>query len=726
MGQFYLGLPGRLEDAKANCDAALKADPGNQTAKSCLEQVASRLIDESLNNANARLMEGDYKGAIETASKWTQSAMREEQKRLAQDIVRRVHRSPGYIWGGFPDWLRQALIAIALITGLAIVLNVFRMLWREFRRASWYGPLVNKTRWRMLPLKEMTDAPTGIPTDHFLDALLRLPDLLSCPMWEPRLLLLRPTPPADHDPAIIDDFVSSLNPPPIALSPEPKNLGLNWKEHDIQLDEAFQNLQLKVVSGLDLGTLAKWLYSVVHWFNAGAPTISGVAQTAADGAKSIHIAASGGKMRCISVTAETADAPGIDVTRLTAERAAFKLLLRMNYSNMTHNEIEGLAALRQAIALFSQYAGTARGSGDAATARDSSLRQAAGDFGLFRCSIPLHSSASHTAEACSAAIITVEIRQAVLLAEGVSHALIGDSAGLSGAIGCFRELQDWPGSRKTASLHHQAAYNEAVVWRLKGAYQQAVLMLTELLGEYAPDTRPSPDTGQAAERAGESLLSTGLGLGKDDVIRYPARLARLSAFAEYTLEDWSTLPPERIELLTNDAEKLIGDLKDLAKTLTIERERRIVQYVYQETLRSVGHIELLRVIRDAPAGLYDQSHRPMGLRTGELEAEGQARLRQAIRWMEEAEETLPNATLYLDLSEAHLLLKEFDKAGGYARHVTLQKNQPVERAFYLAAESYLLEDTAPARDFARRYAAQFEKPALSEFLALRSELGIGT
>ncbi len=119
------------------------------------------------------------------------------------------------------------------------------------------------------------------------------------------MLLLRPTPPADHDPSIIDSFISSLDPPPFTLLPKPEHLDIEWKEHDVQLDDAIQNLQLKTVRGLDLGTVAKFLSSIVHWFNVGAPVISGIAETAADGSVSIHIVASGGKNKCVSVTAST-------------------------------------------------------------------------------------------------------------------------------------------------------------------------------------------------------------------------------------------------------------------------------------------------------------------------------------------------------------------------------------------------------------------------------------
>jgi hypothetical protein len=280
-------------------------------------------------------------------------------------------------------------------------------------------------------------------------------------------------------------------------------------------------------------------------------------------------------------------------------------------------------------------------------------------------------------------------------------------------------LQDWQGSSETAPLRWQAAYNEAIVWRSKGSYTRAVLMLTELLGERAPDTE------QPFSMDGKSLSTSRLSLPDEDTMRFPARLARLAAFAQYTLEDWTILPQQRIQLLIGDAERLVADIKQLAEQRALsERQQRTVQYVQLETLRAIGHVELLRIISGPAAHLYDKDHRPVGLRKEGLDTNERERLEQAIKWMSQAEQVLPTSTLYCDLAEANLLLKQFAVAGGYARHATLEKDRQSERAFYLAAESYLLEDTDDSRAVAKKYAQQFSTPTLPEFVALRKELHI--
>ncbi|HEX4773303.1 MAG TPA: tetratricopeptide repeat protein [Bryobacteraceae bacterium] len=721
IGRSYLAL-GRLDEAKTHCDAALKIDPASESPKDCLRRVASMQIDAELNAADAKLLQRDSKGAIELASKWVYAGTKEQRDR-ARRIISRLHTDPNYLFTAFtPEWLRDVEIALLNLGIFALLLIIVRRLWREWRRAAWYGVLATTTRWSMLPLKEIplkeNESPTGIATDHFLDSLIRLPEVLRRPLWKPRLLLLRPTPPDDHDPPIIEGILEAKDPPPIVLAPEPHNLGVEWKEHDVKIDEAIQNLQLRTFKGLDIGTLAKFLMSVVHWFNAGAPVISGVVQTAPDGRTSIHIAASGGKIQCVSVSASTAAAAGIDAVQLTAQRAAFKFLLRMRM--LSDNEVEGFAALRQAVILFGQYAPTVRGTHGNAQTRDSSLRQAASDFGVFRGAIPVDFQPSRKITNKLRTMITDEVRQAALLAEGLAYAIDGNDEDLTAAVVCFRELQDWPGSPATVSLRRQAAYNEALLWRQKGSYSRAVLMFTELLGEDAPDVRPKAARDENIGGRFAMRLPAG------DTLRYPVRLGRLGAFAQYTLQDWKILPKGRIELLIGDAERLVEDLKELRRTPALsEREKRVAHYMHQETLRAIGHVEVLRVVTGPAEHLYDENHRPVGLKTKQLPNEDQERLQKAIEWMQEAEDVLPTSTLYCDLAEAHLLLKKFEAAGGYARHATLEKEHPSERAFYLAAESYLMQGTPTSHAFAQTYASQFPAPTLPEFIALRAELQVG-
>ena len=362
-----------------------------------------------------------------------------------------------------------------------------------------------------------------------------------------------------------------------------------------------------------------------------------------------------------------------------------------------------------------------------------STRRQVFDFEFFRLSIsPLHCEPPENAGSCESITINDDLRQAVLLAEGVAHALLGES-NRSSALECFRQLQEWPGSPETLPLRQQATYNEAVLWRRSGCYGKCVLMMTELLGETAPDTRGclAPDDCQMPK---SSLPKT---------ISLPARVARLEAFARYSLDDWSTLPVPRILLLTNDAEKLIADLSaERDKTDIQPHDRRLTDYMYIEALRATGHVELMRVRSGFAAQVYDESNRPTGLRSDQIRDEqAKQKLRWAIECMLRCEELAPSCGLFCDLAESFLLLKDFGRAQAYGRHATLQtspadksrtplsdssnSNLIYERAHYLAAESYLLDSTQTTKDLAYKYANSYHgQVTLDEFKALRNELGI--
>lgn len=680
---------------------------------------SSVLIDQDLNSAQAKLLTGDKTSAITLASKWIEGSGSAEQHSRANKILKEATRftPTDLVKLLLPGWLREILITIVTLALLQLLLLAARMLWREWKRGEWYGNLTRTTKWTMVPLKEYSTTPgeqTGLATDSVLDALARIGHELQQPVWKPHLLLLRPTPPANYEPAIITEFLSDTL-DCIVMAPPADDLCLEWKLHDIRLDEAVQNLQLKASSGMDIGSVARVLAGVVQWFNAGAPEISGIARTVADKTVSLHLAARGGRIKAAAVTAPTAVAPGLDAMELSAERVAFKFLFRMRYPDMTNDQIDGFAALRQGAAQFAQYAGTVPGIGEDALARTSSLAKAALNFSFFRASIPTHCDAGRAQKERTSLKITDDVRQAALLAEGVSHTLVGTEEGIMPAIDCFRQVQDWPGSLQTQSLRQQAAYNEALVWAHDGRVARSVLMLTELLGEKAPDT----------EVAGDAALPVRHKKELDRAIRLPARLARAAALARYRRDVWPTVPECRIELIADDTKKLIQELDALcAESETSSHDHRLMRYLYVEALRAIGHIELMRVIHGGARGLYENK-RPVGLRNKNLDQDSCKRLRHAISYMLTCEQLSPGADLYCDLAESYLLLKHFTTAEGYARHAILESQPASERACYIAVESFVLENTKNSLSLARKYASDFQgSVTLQEFEAVLAELGV--
>jgi hypothetical protein len=63
------------------------------------------------------------------------------------------------------------------------------------------------------------------------------------------MLLLRPTLPADYEPALIDSFLSEMPPAPIVFAPATDDLCVQRKMHDVHLDESVQTAAAKNWNG---------------------------------------------------------------------------------------------------------------------------------------------------------------------------------------------------------------------------------------------------------------------------------------------------------------------------------------------------------------------------------------------------------------------------------------------------------------------------------------------
>jgi hypothetical protein len=749
-GWFLLEC-GQFSEAQTTCDAAVKLDDRNQTARGCLRSATSKLIDQDLIAADTKLHIGDRAGAVAIAYKWKYPPASEDQQERAKSIVRRARFWPR-LDAFVPGWLQDVFTVLVLLTAGALLLLAIRRGLIAWQRYRWSSSAV-KMRWSMLPLQEIPAA-SGVATDVVLDALTRLGRELERPIWQPKLLLLRPTPPANHEPSLISDFLSSEL-KSLTLAPGLEHLGLRTKLPDVELDQAIQNLQLKTAAGIDVGSVARFLRSIVTWFKAGQPQISGICEST-DQAVSIHLTAQGMPGHCGAITASTRVAEGLDCLQLSAERAAFKFLLRMRFESETTDAIDGFSALRQGATQFAEYADTVQGSGDSAKQRKSALAKAAFDLGFVRTSIPRH---------CEEALglcrtIDDDVRQSILLAEGVAHAMVGNDEHTDAAIDCFRQLEDWPGSQESEILRQQATYNEAILWWREHNYPgRCALMLTDLLGEKFPDTQ-MPESNVATHDQRESSLP--------ESIRLLAILARLSALATYSRDDWSVLPQDRSDLVLKDSEDLIRRLCRLigenatwitkhtraATNCTPQRgesaneqisahDRRIARYMFTEALRAYGHVKLMSFIVGCGAKFYE-AKRPTRHSNAKLDEQEASFLQDAIDHMLSCETQGPNCELYCDLAEGYLLRalsmssagtqdssilgSLFETAEGYARHATLEANigtASYERAYYLATETNFLEGTEKAKAKAKRYAESFKGTVtLEEFKSVRNDLGI--
>jgi hypothetical protein len=157
-------------------------------------------VDEQLNHADNLILDGKRAEAATIAANLVNSPATPDQKSRAKQFLRKAQPSMfAKAWVATPDWIRQVVITLLLILGFTLVVRLVRRIWvatranKRFRR---------KSTWNLLPLKELPGSTDGEKaTDGLLDAIARLGDELNRDPWEPRLLLLRPTPPATYEPA---------------------------------------------------------------------------------------------------------------------------------------------------------------------------------------------------------------------------------------------------------------------------------------------------------------------------------------------------------------------------------------------------------------------------------------------------------------------------------------------------------------------------------------------
>ena len=113
IGRTELRHDGRLGEARAACDAALKLDPTNSDAKECLDWVASMTVESDLSSASNKLLIGDKSDAALLVSKWVNSGASEDQRKRAREILHRAQAitlrelSAKGFWKTSCDWVEK-------------------------------------------------------------------------------------------------------------------------------------------------------------------------------------------------------------------------------------------------------------------------------------------------------------------------------------------------------------------------------------------------------------------------------------------------------------------------------------------------------------------------------------------------------------------------------------------------------------------------------------------
>ena len=72
----------------------------------------------------------------------------------------------------------------------------------------------------------------------------------------------------------------------VVMVPNMPELKAECQFHEVRLDDAVQNLQLKAGANIDVGSLVRFLMAIGKWITAGAPTLSGSVER---GCGAVHV-----------------------------------------------------------------------------------------------------------------------------------------------------------------------------------------------------------------------------------------------------------------------------------------------------------------------------------------------------------------------------------------------------------------------------------------------------
>ncbi len=423
---------GDLAAGKARCDAAVKLKPGDQHVQDCssaAERLASdrhaavtldiaaqrvadgrrddgvklvtdllpTLADEPRQRALAILKQANEASgketnvALDVAEQYVASGRRDDavalikqelpkadpdQKQRAMQILQ---KADAVTWSAFGDRLRATwLLDLAFGLLIAVALFAALLLARRIRVAYVKTTLKQPRTWSLVPIVEDSAGQKLGAADVVLDAVRRIPQEVRRELWEPTSILFPPVVWAQFYAPVWEDFLLAAATPSCRIGEALPAMDVNQER--LARDDfftAFQNVQL-TTGTTPVMPLVRLVKSAYDWFNAGEPAFSGVASVRTGATKpviSVRLSAAdplnGAYM---AVMASTEDAPGTDALALSAERAAYKLLYRLqdarrlqdapNGTPTPLSEIEGRAALRQGIGLLASYARADNGTAD--------------------------------------------------------------------------------------------------------------------------------------------------------------------------------------------------------------------------------------------------------------------------------------------------------------------------------------------------------------------------
>lgn len=694
------------QQARDLCQRALEINPGNAAAANCIKAAA----DAERQLGLIALAEGQFKTG-ERAAAVTNALKVANDSIVSPDPEVRAHAShllelshTGF-WITVREQLKSSWIAdiaagLILYFGFLLAMNLLRSCWR-FCLAQWWKRPGSKVAWTLAPIQDPGNL--GAP-DFVVDSLRTAPALMKRRLWAPDRLLLNPS----ADPAYWEEVWCDFVPPKgfhLADSHGKETsriTAVEIKAASGDLSAALQTLTLPL-GATSFNIVASLGQSIVTWWKTGGPTFSATVLQAATSSQSqevtVRLTCAGGPPAHVTVFASSEPQPGLNVVSYAADRAAYKLLYRIQKPDADPAIIDAQAAFRQgADQLYQHYEPVANAAKDARTA---ALTKALFNFEFARVIFsPLGEEAF--------------ILPDILRFHAFTNALLGNQ---TQALARLEELEDLttPETRMTdlAQLRREAAFNQAVLHQRNAARdsKSPSAELTQAILAY--------DRVIEKEDFNQGFTPPRADL---DGITFAAECGQINALAQVARSDWPQFDKTAITDWIDRANKFVDNLVQPPPPAAFRvSDQRTWEHIRFQSRRSFAFAALrfIEVFDDVASDRKAfEARSPL---PDSLTAQSKARAKFAVGQLEKyAHIVAPAPDLLNALAYAYLLRGHYS-AGEAAARKAIALDAACEYAYYLAAEACWLQQRVPdAIKVAEQFTGSVTEPS---FAKLKKDLG---
>ena len=454
------------------------------------------------------------------------------------------------------------------------------------------------------------------------------------------------------------------------------------------------------VGAVGLGSIAKFWTGLVTWWHAGEPSFSASARlvTADDGKNklvAVRISAFGPD-GMFSSLASTRSTDGCDALSLSAGRAAYKLLFRMDDEHTagalrkgrggeaaaaedakqaqlnrdTAEQIDAHAAYRQGASVLAQYVRSVSDMQGGQDRRDAVLLEAIDNLEFVQHTF--NRDPEHRVYYLEA-----------LRMQSVAYAIMGREPA---ALVVLEELEDATAGSPVAreqQIELEAIYNQAILHWKRAAESSPASTLESAMASILWDR----------------IASRGMELSQAVSVWQLAQLANVNR------RDWPRISQERAQLVLDASKELASDLEDRAERASGAQRRQLLllaQNIHRNY--AIAQLRLIAAFKLTPRGPFSPEATPMAAEIGQL-------VESSLGYFTRSDAIGP-ATFNVLVTRAYgaLLGKNFEEAEQLARLAA--KNDATDQyARYIAAEAVLQRHGA---DAARQYLSDLQLARLDD------------